>query len=71
MKIRCIRMVLVCFILGLLISIPAIASPKEEYQVLKKITLGGEPGLTALARPSETGPGLGDVKGARSPHRWS
>lgn len=48
MKIRCIRMVLVCFILGLLISIPAIASPKEEYQVLKKITLGGEGGWDYL-----------------------
>jgi YVTN family beta-propeller protein len=48
MRIRCIRMVLVCLILGLLTSIPAVASPKDEYQVLKKIRLGGEGGWDYL-----------------------
>ncbi|MFI5175088.1 MAG: YncE family protein [Terriglobia bacterium] len=48
MRNRCIRMVLVCLILGLLTSISAVASPKEEYQVLKKIMLGGEGGWDYL-----------------------
>jgi YVTN family beta-propeller protein len=48
MRIHCHRMLLGCLAAVLFASIPATASPKEEFQVLKKITLGGEGGWDYL-----------------------
>lgn len=48
MKVHYIRMVFVYLVVMLLAGVPGLASPKEEYQVLKKITLGGEGGWDYL-----------------------